>query len=154
MDQKNKKPLVGIIMGSQSDWKIMMEAHNILLNLKIEHECKIISAHRTPVRMNEYGLNASKRGLKVIIAGAGGSAHLPGMISSHTSLPVIGVPINIEPLLGLDSLFSIVQMPKGVPVGTMSIGLSGAVNAAIFAAEILSLSDQSIKKICLIGKIL
>ena len=146
MSKENQKPVVGIIMGSQSDWEVMVESHNILNNLEINHECKIVSAHRTPVRMHEYALNAAKRGLKIIIAGAGGAAHLPGMIASHTNLPVIGVPINSTSLAGIDSLLSIVQMPKGIPVGTMSVGISGAKNAAIFAAEILSLNNQSIEK--------
>ena len=124
----------------------MKNAHKVLNDLKIKHECKIISAHRTPNRMYEFAKNAYDKGLKVIIAGAGGSAHLPGMISSHTNIPVIGVPIDSTSLNGLDSLLSIVQMPKGVPVASMSIGIAGASNAAIFAAEILSLEDNQIKK--------
>ena len=132
-------------MGSQSDWIVMKEAKNLLNDLDILSESKIISAHRTPHRINEYAINASKKGLQIIIAGAGGAAHLPGMLSSHSNLPIIGVPINSTSLNGLDSLLSIVQMPKGVPVGTMAIGESGAKNAAIFAAEILSLNDTSIR---------
>ena len=141
-----KKNLVAVVMGSQSDWNTMKNAHKVLNDLKIKHECKIISAHRTPNRMYEFAKNAYDKGLKVIIAGAGGSAHLPGMISSHTNIPVIGVPIDSTSLNGLDSLLSIVQMPKGVPVASMSIGIAGASNAAIFAAEILSLEDDQIKK--------
>ena len=141
-----KKNLVAVVMGSQSDWNTMKNAHKVLNDLKIKHECKIISAHRTPNRMYEFAKNAYDKGLKVIIAGAGGSAHLPGMVSSHTNIPVIGVPIDSTSLNGLDSLLSIVQMPKGVPVASMSIGIAGASNAAIFAAEILSLEDDQIKK--------
>ena len=143
---KNKKQiLVGIVMGSQSDWIVMKEAKKLLNDLDISSESKIISAHRTPKRIGEYSSNASKKGLQIIIAGAGGAAHLPGMLSSHSNLPIIGVPINSTSLNGLDSLLSIVQMPKGVPVGTMAIGESGAKNAAIFAAEILSLKDETIR---------
>tara|TARA_B100000579_G_C22620023_1_gene751478 strand:+ start:10 stop:504 length:495 start_codon:yes stop_codon:yes gene_type:complete len=145
MPKDKKKILVGIVMGSQSDWIVMKEAKNLLNDLDILSESKIISAHRTPHRINEYAINASKKGLQIIIAGAGGAAHLPGMLSSHSNLPIIGVPINSTSLNGLDSLLSIVQMPKGVPVGTMAIGESGAKNAAIFAAEILSLNDTSIR---------
>jgi len=141
-----EKNLVAVVMGSQSDWDTMKDAHKILNDLKIKHECKIISAHRTPDRMNQFAKQAYEKGLKVIIAGAGGAAHLPGMLSSHTNIPIIGVPINSTSLDGLDSLLSIVQMPKGIPVGTMSIGKPGAVNAAIFAAEILSLQDKKIEK--------
>ena len=146
MPRKKNEILVGIVMGSQSDWVVMKETKSILDELSIENECRIISAHRTPDRMNEYGSNAQKRGLKVIIAGAGGAAHLPGMLSSHSSLPIIGVPIDNTALKGIDSLLSIVQMPNGVPVATMSIGEPGAKNAAIFAAKILSLHDEKIKK--------
>ena len=145
MPKDKKKILVGIVMGSQSDWIVMKEAKNLLNDLDILSESKIISAHRTPHRINEYAINASKKGLQIIIAGAGGAAHLPGMLSSHSNLPIIGVPINSTSLNGLDSLLSIVQMPKGIPVGTMAIGESGAKNAAIFAAEILSLNDTSIR---------
>ena len=143
---KNKKQiLVGIVMGSQSDWPVMRETKKLLNDLEISSESKIISAHRTPNRISEYAENASKKGLQIIIAGAGGAAHLPGMLSSHSNLPVIGVPIDSTSLNGLDSLLSIVQMPKGIPVGTMAIGKSGAKNAAIFAAEILSLKNETIK---------
>ncbi len=152
MENKSNIPIVSIIMGSQSDWLIMKETHQLLTDLEINHENKIISAHRTPVRMHEYAVNAHKRGIKIIIAGAGGSAHLPGMISSHSELPVIGVPIDSTSLNGMDSLLSIVQMPKGIPVATMSIGIAGAKNAAVFAAEILSLSDTKIKNKLLIWK--
>ena len=145
MKNIDNKSLIGVLMGSQSDWDVMKETHRTLIELKINHECKIISAHRTPSRMQKYAFNASKKGIQIIIAGAGGAAHLPGMLSSHTNLPVIGVPINSTSLNGIDSLLSIVQMPKGIPVATMSIGEPGAINAAVLAAEILSLNDQRIK---------
>ncbi len=145
MNESKEKFLVSVIMGSQSDWSTMKECHLVLNELKINNECKIISAHRTPDRMIEYAKNASKRGINIIIAGAGGAAHLPGMLSSHCDLPVIGVPINSSSLNGMDSLLSIVQMPSGIPVGTMSIGITGAKNAAIYAAKILSLSNKEIK---------
>ena len=136
--------LVGIIMGSKSDWPIMKHASQTLKKLKISHESKIISAHRTPDRMNEFAKKARENSIRVVIAGAGGAAHLPGMVASHTELPVIGVPIQSSSLNGLDSLLSIVQMPGGVPVATMSIGKAGAINAAIYAAKILSLSNKEI----------
>jgi 5-(carboxyamino)imidazole ribonucleotide mutase len=136
---------VGVIMGSQSDWETMRHACSILQQLSIPHEKHVVSAHRTPTRMVAYATSAAKRGLKVIIAGAGGAAHLPGMVASETQLPVIGVPIQSRALQGLDSLLSIVQMPGGIPVATMSIGNSGAKNAAIFAARILSLSDNDLQ---------
>ena len=145
MPKKMEQILVGIVMGSQSDWSTMKEANLLLNKLDINNECKIISAHRTPERMVEYSNSALKRGIKIIIAGAGGAAHLPGMLSSHCDLPIIGVPINSSSLNGMDSLLSIVQMPQGVPVATMTIGKAGAKNAAIFAAEILSLSNKNIK---------
>ena len=145
MEVNNNKPLVSVIMGSQSDWSTMKEAHQTLSEFEINHECKIISAHRTPLRMQKYAQEALGKGIKIIIAGAGGAAHLPGMISSHSELPVIGVPINSTSLNGLDSLLSIVQMPKGIPVATMAIGVAGAKNAAIFAAEILSLNNSTIR---------
>ena len=128
-------------MGSQSDWQTMRKASNILEELLIPHETKIVSAHRTPKRMAEYADTARARGLKIIIAGAGGSAHLPGMIAAQTSLPVLGVPIESKALKGMDSLLSIVQMPKGVPVGTLAIGAAGAGNAALLAVSILSTED-------------
>ena len=144
--KKSEKNLVAVVMGSQSDWETMKDTEKLLNELKINNECKIISAHRTPNRLNQFAKKAHEKGFKVIIAGAGGAAHLPGMIASHTNIPVIGVPINSTSLDGLDSLLSIVQMPKGIPVASMSIGNSGAINAAIFAAEILSLEDKKIAK--------
>ena len=143
---KNKLKKVSIVMGSQSDYKTMIFCQNILKKLNIKFETKIISAHRTPKRMYEFAINAEKNGIAVIIAGAGGSAHLPGMISALTSLPVLGVPIESKKLKGLDSLLSIAQMPKGIPVGTLAIGEDGAINAALLAASIIGLSDLAIKK--------
>ena len=137
-------PIVGIVMGSQSDWSTMRHAASILDDFNIAHETKIVSAHRTPERLYEYAKSAQKRGIKIIIAGAGGSAHLPGMIASLTELPVLGVPIKSKSLSGLDSLLSIVQMPSGIPVGTLAIGESGAKNSAIFAISVLSLSDKKL----------
>ena len=133
-------------MGSQSDWQTMRHAADVLTELKIEHELKIVSAHRTPDRLSEYAKTAHERGLKVIIAGAGGAAHLPGMTAAMTSLPVLGVPIQSKSLNGLDSLLSIVQMPGGIPVGTLSIGESGAINAALLSAAIIALSDKSVEQ--------
>ena len=143
---KNKLNKVSIVMGSQSDFKTMIFCQNILKKLNIKFETKIISAHRTPNRMYEFAINAEKNGIAVIIAGAGGSAHLPGMISALTSLPVLGVPIESKKLKGLDSLLSIAQMPKGIPVGTLAIGEDGAINAALLAASIIGLSDLTVKK--------
>ena len=143
---KNKLNKVSIVMGSQSDYKTMIFCQNILKKLNIKFETKIISAHRTPKRMYEFAINAEKNGIAVIIAGAGGSAHLPGMISALTSLPVLGVPIESKKLKGLDSLLSIAQMPKGIPVGTLAIGEDGAINAALLAASIIGLSDLTVKK--------
>ena len=137
---------VSIVMGSQSDFKTMKLCQKILKILKIKFETKIVSAHRTPNRMYEFAKNAEKNNVSVIIAGAGGSAHLPGMIASLTSLPVLGVPIENKKLKGLDSLLSIAQMPKGIPVGTVAIGKDGAINAALLAASIISLNDKKIKK--------
>jgi 5-(carboxyamino)imidazole ribonucleotide mutase len=134
-------PLVGVIMGSQSDYETMRHAVEILAALEIPHEAKIVSAHRTPDRMVAYARGAKERGVKVIIAGAGGAAHLPGMVASLTPLPVLGVPVESHALRGQDSLLSIVQMPAGIPVGTLAIGRAGAVNAALLAAAILALSD-------------
>ena len=142
---KNNDLKVSIVMGSQSDYKIMKLCEKTLKNLGVWFETKIISAHRTPKRMYEYALNAEKNNIKVIIAGAGGSAHLPGMIAALTSIPVLGVPIESKKLKGLDSLLSIAQMPKGIPVGTLAIGEDGAINAALLAASILSNSNQKIK---------
>ena len=143
---KIKLNKVSIVMGSQSDYKTMIFCQNILKKLNIKFETKIISAHRTPKRMYEFAINAEKNGIAVIIAGAGGSAHLPGMISALTSLPVLGVPIESKKLKGLDSLLSIAQMPKGIPVGTLAIGEDGAINAALLAASIIGLSDLTVKK--------
>ena len=138
------KPRVGIIMGSQSDWATLRHAAETLNTLGIAHDSRIVSAHRTPRRMVDYASTARERGLKVIIAGAGGAAHLPGMVASLTSLPVFGVPVESKALSGLDSLLSIVQMPAGVPVGTLAIGRSGAVNAALLAAAVVALDDPRV----------
>jgi 5-(carboxyamino)imidazole ribonucleotide mutase len=138
------QPLVGIIMGSQSDWDTLRHAAETLDALGVIHETRIVSAHRTPKRLYAYAEGARGRGLKVIIAGAGGAAHLPGMVASLTSLPVLGVPVESRALKGMDSLLSIVQMPAGVPVGTLAIGEAGAINAALLAAAILALSDAKI----------
>ncbi len=137
-------PLVGIIMGSQSDLEYVQSASELLHTLDVPHEVRIVSAHRTPEWMTEYATTARGRGLKVIIAAAGGAAHLPGMVAANTTLPVLGVPIPATILNGMDSLLSIVQMPKGVPVGTLAIGKPGAVNAALLAAQILALSDAAL----------
>ena len=142
----NKSLKVSIVMGSQSDYKTMIFCQKVLKNLNIKFETSIISAHRTPHRMYKYAMDAEKNGIAVIIAGAGGSAHLPGMISALTSLPVLGVPIESKKLKGLDSLLSIAQMPKGIPVGTLAIGEDGAINAALLAASIIGISDESVKK--------
>jgi len=138
------QPLVGIVMGSQSDWDTMRHAADTLTALGIAHESRIVSAHRTPKRLVSYAEGARARGLKVIIAGAGGAAHLPGMVASMTPLPVLGVPVESAALKGMDSLLSIVQMPGGVPVGTLAIGKAGAINAALLAASILALGDPAI----------
>jgi len=140
----NSNALVGIIMGSQSDWPTMKHAADILSELGIASEAKIVSAHRTPERLYSYAKSARDRGLKVIIAGAGGAAHLPGMTASLTTLPVLGVPISTKALGGEDSLYSMVQMPAGVPVGTLAIGEAGAINAALLAAQILALADAAL----------
>ena len=145
MDNENIIPLVALIMGSQSDWETMKFSEDTLLTLKIPFITKIISAHRTPERMYKFASESENNKIQIIIAGAGGAAHLPGMVASHTNVPVIGVPIESSSLKGMDSLLSIVQMPGGVPVATMSIGKAGAVNAAIYAAKILSLSNVIIK---------
>jgi len=144
MPQKNK-PLVSIIMGSQSDYATMKYAEEVLKSLKIRFEIKIVSAHRTPKRLFNFALSAEKNNISVIIAGAGGSAHLPGMVAAISPIPVIGVPIESNKLKGLDSLLSIVQMPKGIPVGSVAIGKDGAINAALYAASILAISDKKIK---------
>lgn len=135
---------VGVIMGSQSDWPTMRAAADVLAELAIPHEARIVSAHRTPDRLWDYAKGAAGRGLRVIIAGAGGAAHLPGMVASKTLLPVIGVPVTSRALSGVDSLYSIVSMPRGFPVGTMAIGASGAANGALMAAQILALSDPAL----------
>ena len=135
------QPLVGIIMGSQSDWPTMREAADMLDALEISYEAKIVSAHRTPDRLWDYGKTAADRGLQVIIAGAGGAAHLPGMMASKTRVPVVGVPVQTKALSGVDSLYSILQMPRGFPVATMAIGAAGAANAGLMAAGILALQD-------------
>lgn len=144
MTHSDPNPTVGLIMGSQSDWETMKLCHELLHNLQIPHEVKIVSAHRTPRRMFEYAESAKDRGIKVIIAAAGGAAHLPGMVASLTSLPVLGVPIKSKALKGMDSLLSIVQMPGGIPVGTLAIGEAGAKNAALLAASILGTSNDAI----------
>ena len=136
--------VIGIIMGSSSDWETMRHASETLDALEVAHETKVVSAHRTPERLYRYAREAKDRGLKLIIAGAGGAAHLPGMAASMTSLPVLGVPVESKALQGIDSLLSIVQMPAGVPVGTLAIGRAGAVNAALLAASILALSDDAL----------
>lgn len=144
--KSNAKPLVGIIMGSQSDWATMKVAADMLDALKVPYEAKVVSAHRTPKRLYDYATSAHARGLKVIIAGAGGAAHLPGMCASLTMLPVLGVPVLSKSLQGMDSLLSIAQMPKGVPVGTLAIGEAGAGNAGLLAAMILALSDEKLSQ--------
>ena len=138
------EPLVGIIMGSSSDWETMRHAADTLKELGVRHETRVVSAHRTPQRLYDYARAAKGRGLKVIVAGAGGAAHLPGMAASMTSLPVLGVPVESQALKGMDSLLSIVQMPAGVPVGTLAIGRPGAVNAALLAAAILAGTDDAL----------
>src|SRR4051812_5872713 len=138
------KPLVGIIMGSQSDLRVMSQAADILDKLQVTYELTIVSAHRTPERMVEYAKTAEENGIKVIIAGAGGAAHLPGMVAALTTLPVLGVPVESKALSGVDSLYSIVQMPGGVPVGTLAIGKAGATNAGLLAASILALADPQL----------
>ncbi|MDQ4064470.1 MAG: 5-(carboxyamino)imidazole ribonucleotide mutase [Actinomycetota bacterium] len=138
-------PRVGVIMGSRSDWETMKHAAETLASLGIPYETKVVSAHRTPDLLYEYASSAAARGLRVIIAGAGGAAHLPGMTASKTSLPVLGVPVESKTLKGVDSLLSIVQMPAGVPVGTLSIGRSGATNAALLAARVIALEDESVR---------
>jgi 5-(carboxyamino)imidazole ribonucleotide mutase len=139
-------PLVGIIMGSQSDWATMKHAADVLAELGVPHECRIVSAHRTPRRLYDYADKAASRGLKVIVAGAGGAAHLPGMVASMTRLPVLGVPVESKALKGMDSLLSIVQMPGGIPVGTLAIGEAGARNAGLLAAQILATQDEALAK--------
>jgi len=146
MTQPPSLPLVGLIMGSQSDWETMQHAAATLAKLDVPHECCVVSAHRTPAWMAEYALTAEARGLEVIIAGAGGAAHLPGMVAAQTLLPVLGVPVESHALKGMDSLLSIVQMPGGVPVGTLAIGKGGAINAALLAAAILANSRPELRE--------
>jgi 5-(carboxyamino)imidazole ribonucleotide mutase len=139
---KSSEPLVGVVMGSQSDWETMRHASELLQQFAVSHECRVVSAHRTPELMHEYARGAEQRGLRIIIAGAGGAAHLPGMIAAVTLLPVLGVPVQSRALQGLDSLLSIVQMPGGVPVGTLAIGDAGAKNAALLAVRMLAQDDS------------
>ncbi len=140
----NEKPLVGVVMGSNSDWEVMKNACQQLNDLGIAYEAKVVSAHRTPDLLYQYAEQARERGLKCIIAGAGGAAHLPGMLAAKTTLPILGVPVNSRYLKGLDSLLSIVQMPKGIPVATFAIGEAGAANAGLYAASLLSVTDKKI----------
>jgi 5-(carboxyamino)imidazole ribonucleotide mutase len=144
MEVRPPPPLVGIIMGSQSDWSTLTHAAQTLAGLQVAHEVRIVSAHRTPDRLRDYAASARERGLRVIIAGAGGAAHLPGMCAAWTALPVLGVPVESHALKGMDSLLSIVQMPAGVPVGTLAIGRAGAINAALLAAAILAIGDPDL----------
>jgi len=146
LDRKDADPLVGIIMGSTSDWETMEHASNMLTSLGVAHETRVVSAHRTPDLLFEYASSAEQRGVEVIIAGAGGAAHLPGMAASKTVLPVLGVPVESKVLKGLDSLLSIAQMPGGIPVGTLAIGKAGAINAALLAAAILGAKHPEIRE--------
>jgi 5-(carboxyamino)imidazole ribonucleotide mutase len=139
-------PLVGVIMGSKSDWETLRHADEVLTRFEIPHDCRIVSAHRTPAWLAEYASSAEERGLEVIIAGAGGAAHLPGMVAAQTTVPVLGVPVNSQALNGLDSLLSIVQMPGGIPVGTLAIGKAGATNAALLAVAILANSRPELRQ--------
>ena len=139
-------PLVGVVMGSRSDWPTLQRAAQLLEQFGVPHACEVVSAHRTPVKLADYAHAAADRGLKVIIAGAGGAAHLPGMLAAHTHLPVLGVPVESSMLRGVDSLLSIVQMPAGVPVGTLAIGPAGAANAALLAISILALEDAALRQ--------
>ena len=141
----DSSPLVAVIMGSKSDWETMRHAADILIEFGVAHERRIVSAHRTPAWMAEYAIAAETRGIEVIIAGAGGAAHLPGMVAAHTLVPVLGVPVESHALKGMDSLLSIVQMPGGVPVGTLAIGEAGAKNAGLLAVSIIALSDSSVR---------
>jgi 5-(carboxyamino)imidazole ribonucleotide mutase len=142
----DERPLVAVIMGSASDWETMRHADEVLNDFGVPHECRVVSAHRTPAFMAEYASAAEGRGVQVIIAGAGGAAHLPGMVAAHTPVPVLGVPIESRALKGIDSLLSIVQMPRGVPVGTLAIGPGGAANAALLALGILSNHDRALRE--------
>jgi len=142
----DNKPIVAVVMGSKSDWETLRHADEVLTQFGVPHECKVISAHRTPGLMAEYASTAESKGMEVIIAGAGGAAHLPGMVAAHTLLPVLGVPVKSHSLKGIDSLLSIVQMPGGVPVGTMAIGKAGATNAALLAVAILAVSRPGLRE--------
>jgi len=142
---QNPPPVVGVIMGSKSDWETMRLAAEVLTEFGVSHECRIVSAHRTPDLLKDYAQSAESRGLKVIIAGAGGAAHLPGMVAAQTVLPVLGVPVKSQALNGLDSLLSIVQMPGGIPVGTLAIGEAGAKNAGLLAVRILAIEDPALR---------
>lgn len=146
MNQETNKPLVAVLMGSKSDWETMRHADEVLTNFGVAHECRIVSAHRTPALMVEFAAQAEARGVEVIIAGAGGAAHLPGMVAAQTLLPVLGVPVESHALKGMDSLLSIVQMPGGIPVGTLAIGKAGATNAALLAIAILSNSRPALRE--------
>ena len=141
----DSKPLIAVIMGSKSDWETMQHADKVLNDFGVAHECQIVSAHRTPAWLTEFATSAESRGLKVIIAGAGGAAHLPGMVAAQTTVPVLGVPVESASLKGMDSLLSIVQMPGGIPVGTLAIGKAGATNAALLAIAILATSDPALR---------
>ncbi len=143
---KSKNPIVGVIMGSSSDWETMSHAADILSEFGVDHECKIVSAHRTPELMMQYAKEAERRGIEVIIAGAGGAAHLPGMTAANTLVPVLGVPVESQTMKGIDSLYSIVQMPGGIPVGTLSIGKAGAKNAGLLAVAILANSRPALRE--------
>jgi len=145
MESSGPSPLVGVIMGSRSDWDTLRHASEVLRDFSVEHECRVVSAHRTPRWLAEYASTARDRGIQVIVAGAGGAAHLPGMVAAETPLPVLGVPVNTQSLGGLDSLLSIVQMPRGVPVGTLAIGAAGAANAALLAIRILALTRPQLR---------
>jgi 5-(carboxyamino)imidazole ribonucleotide mutase len=145
-DSGSNNPLVAVIMGSQSDWETMRHADEVLSRFEVAHECRIVSAHRTPQRMAEFAANAESRGIEVIIAGAGGAAHLPGMVAAQTLIPVLGVPVESHALKGMDSLLSIVQMPGGIPVGTLAIGKAGAINAALLAIAILANSRPELRE--------
>jgi 5-(carboxyamino)imidazole ribonucleotide mutase len=146
MADRDSSALVGVIMGSRSDWETLQHAADVLTRFDVAHECRIVSAHRTPVEMAEYATSAESRGLRVIIAGAGGAAHLPGMVAAHTTLPVLGVPVESHALKGMESLLSIVQMPAGVPVGTLAIGKAGATNAGLLAVSILATTDRALRE--------
>jgi 5-(carboxyamino)imidazole ribonucleotide mutase len=142
----NEKPLVAVIMGSKSDWETMSHADKLLSDFGVPHECQVVSAHRTPAWMTEFATSAESRGIQMIIAGAGGAAHLPGMVAAQTNLPVLGVPVESHALKGMDSLLSIVQMPGGIPVGTLAIGKAGAINAALLAVSILALTRPELRE--------